>query len=477
MKAFRSHLLVCGGTGCQSSGSHKVKQALLEEIDKRGLTEEIKVVETGCNGFCALGPIMVVYPEGVIYVTLQPEDIPQLVEEHLIKGRILERLLYHEPTTDQIIPTMQDIPFFALQELRVLRNRGLIDPEKIEEYIARDGYAGMAKALTEMEPAQIVSEILDSGLRGRGGAGFPTGLKWRFASQSPGDTKYVLCNADEGDPGAFMDRSVLEADPHAVLEGMVIAAKAIGSHQGYIYCRAEYPLAIHRLNVAIGQAKENGLLGQDILGTGFNFDLEIYQGAGAFVCGEETALMTSIEGKRGMPRPRPPFPAVAGLWQKPSILNNVETLANIGQIILRGSKWYNSVGTERSKGTKVFALTGDVSNVGLVEVPMGTTLGNIVFDIGGGIPKGKKFKAAQLGGPSGGCIPIQHLNAPVDYEKVVELGAIMGSGGLIVMNEDKCAVDMARFFMDFCQDESCGKCTLPRGDQTHAGYPNQYYPR
>ncbi len=459
MKVFRSHLLICGGTGCQSSGSHAVKTALLEEVDKRGLAEEIKIVETGCNGFCALGPIMVVYPEGVIYVSLKPEDIPQLVEEHLIKGRVLKRLLYREPVTDQIIPTMQDIPFFALQELRVLRNRGLIDPEKIDEYIARDGYAGMAKALTEMTPEQIIQEILNSGLRGRGGAGFPTGLKWKFASQSKGDVKYVLCNADEGDPGAFMDRSVLEADPHAVLEGMVIAAKAIGSHHGYIYCRAEYPLAIHRLNVAIAQAKEAGLLGKDILGTGFDFDLEIYQGAGAFVCGEETALMTSIEGKRGMPRPRPPFPAVAGLWQKPSILNNVETLANIGQIILRGAKWYASVGTEKSKGTKVFALTGDVANVGLVEVPMGTTLGTIVYDIGGGIPKGKKFKAAQLGGPSGGCIPVQHLNAPVDYEKVVELGAIMGSGGLIVMNEDKCAVDMARFFMDFCQDESCGKCT------------------
>jgi NADH-quinone oxidoreductase subunit F len=459
MKVFRSHLLICGGTGCQASGSIAVKQSLIEEIDKRGLAEEIKIVETGCNGFCALGPIMVVYPEGVIYVTLNPEDVPYLVEEHLVKGRIVEKLLYREPGTEKIIPTMQDIPFFAHQELRVLRNRGLIDPEKIEEYIARDGYAGMAKALTEMTPEQIVQEVLDSGLRGRGGAGFPTGLKWKFAAQSQNDTKYVLCNADEGDPGAFMDRSVLEADPHAVLEGMVIAAKAIGSHHGYIYCRAEYPLAIHRLNVAIAQAKEAGLLGKDILGTGFDFDLEIYQGAGAFVCGEETALMTSIEGKRGMPRPRPPFPAVAGLWQKPSILNNVETLANIGQIILRGAKWYASVGTEKSKGTKVFALTGDVNNVGLVEVPMGTKLGTIVYDIGGGIPKGKKFKAAQLGGPSGGCIPIQHLNAPVDYEKVAELGAIMGSGGLIVMNEDKCAVDMARFFMDFCQDESCGKCT------------------
>jgi NADH-quinone oxidoreductase subunit F len=459
MKVFRSHLLICGGTGCQASGSIAVKEALMEEIEKRKLTEEIKVVETGCNGFCALGPIMVAYPEGVIYINLKPADIPELVEEHLIKGRIVNRLLYREPGTDKIIPTMQEIPFFALQELRVLRNRGLIDPEKIEEYIARDGYAGMAKALTEMTPDQIVKEMLDSGLRGRGGAGFPTGLKWKFAAQSKSDVKYVLCNADEGDPGAFMDRSVLEADPHAVLEGMVIAAKAIGSSQGYIYCRAEYPLAIHRLNVAIAQAKEAGLLGKNILGAGFNFELEIYQGAGAFVCGEETALMTSIEGKRGMPRPRPPFPAVAGLWQKPSILNNVETLANVGQIMLKSASWYASIGTEKSKGTKVFALTGDVNNVGLVEVPMGTKLGTIVHDIGGGIPGGKKFKAAQLGGPSGGCIPIQHLNAAVDYEKVAELGAIMGSGGLIVMNEDKCAVDMARFFMDFCQDESCGKCT------------------
>ena len=459
MKVFRSHLLLCGGTGCHASGSLSVKKALLAELDKRNLADEIKVVETGCNGFCAMGPIMVVYPEGVIYMTIKPEDVEELVEEHLVKGRVLERLLYREPTSEAVIPTMQDIPFFALQELRVLKNRGLIDPEKIEEYISRDGYMGMAKALTEMTSEQIVSEVLTSGLRGRGGAGFPTGLKWKFAAGSPGDIKYVLCNADEGDPGAFMDRSVLEADPHAVLEGMVIAAKAIGAHHGYIYCRAEYPLAIQRLNIAINQATEAGLLGKDILGTGFDFDLQIYQGAGAFVCGEETALMTSIEGKRGMPRPRPPFPAVAGLWQKPSVLNNVETLANIGQIILRGGAWYASIGTEKSKGTKVFALTGDVNNVGLVEVPMGTTLGTIVYDIGGGIPKGKKFKAAQLGGPSGGMIPVQHLNAPIDYEKVAELGAIMGSGGMIVMNEDSCAVDMARFFMDFCQDESCGKCT------------------
>ncbi|MBU2252041.1 MAG: FAD-dependent oxidoreductase [Proteobacteria bacterium] len=459
MKVFRSHMLLCGGTGCHSSGSIEVKKALIAELVKRGLSEEIKVVETGCNGFCAMGPIIVVYPEGIIYVMIKPADIPELVEEHLIKGRVLQRLLYKEPVTEGIIPTMQDIPFFALQDLRVLRNRGLIDPEKIEEYIARDGYDGMAKALTEMTPEEIVNEVLASGLRGRGGAGFPTGIKWKFAAASPGDVKYVLCNADEGDPGAFMDRSVLEADPHAVLEGMVIAAKAIGAHQGYIYCRAEYPLAIHRLNIAIAQAEEYGLLGKDILGTGFVFDLEIYQGAGAFVCGEETALMTSIEGQRGMPRPRPPFPAVAGLWQKPSILNNVETLANIGQIILRGAAWYAGVGTEKSKGTKVFALTGDVNNVGLVEVPMGTTLGAIVYDIGGGIPDGRKFKAAQLGGPSGGCIPVEHLNAPIDYETMVELGAIMGSGGLIVMNDEKCAIDMACFFMDFCQDESCGKCT------------------
>ncbi|MCX5856608.1 MAG: FAD-dependent oxidoreductase, partial [Deltaproteobacteria bacterium] len=459
MKMFRSHLLLCSGTGCHASGSLNVKKALVAELLKRGLSDEIKLVETGCNGFCAMGPIMVVYPEGVIYMQIKQDDIAELVEEHLVKGRVLQRLLYREPMTEAVIPTMQEIPFFALQELRVLKNRGLIDPEIIEEYIARDGYTGMAKALTEMTPDAIVKEILDSGLRGRGGAGFPTGLKWKFAASSPGDIKYVLCNADEGDPGAFMDRSVLEADPHAVLEGMVIAAKAIGSHFGYIYCRAEYPLAIHRLDIAIAQAKEAGLLGKDILGTGFDFDLEIYKGAGAFVCGEETALMTSIEGKRGMPRPRPPFPAIAGLWQRPSVLNNVETLANIGQIILKGAPWYASIGTERSKGTKVFALTGDVNNVGLVEVPMGTTLGAIVYDIGGGIPHGKKFKAAQLGGPSGGMIPIQHLNAPIDYEKVAELGAIMGSGGMIVMNEDMCAVDMARFFMDFCQDESCGKCT------------------
>lgn len=458
MKVFRSHILVCGGTGCHATGSMEVKQALAVELAKHKLTDEIRVVETGCNGFCALGPIMVVYPEGIMYVEVKKDDIPELVEEHFLKGRPVERLFYREADTEKPIPTMKEIPFFSHQKLWVLRNKGLIDPEVIDEYIARDGYAGLAKALAEMTPEQIIQEMLDSGLRGRGGAGFPTGLKWKFASQSKSDVKYVLCNADEGDPGAFMDRSILEADPHAVLEGMTIAAKAMGSNKGYIYCRAEYPLALRRLDIAISQAKEYGLLGENILDTGFDFDIEIYQGAGAFVCGEETALMTSIEGKRGMPRPRPPFPAVAGLWRKPSILNNVETFANVGQIINKGSEWFSSVGTEKSKGTKVFALTGDVNNVGLVEVPMGTPLGTIVYDIGGGISGGKKFKAAQLGGPSGGMIPVQHLNAPVDFETVAQLGAIMGSGGMIVMNEDMCPVDMARFFMDFCQDESCGKC-------------------
>lgn len=454
----RMHIMVCGGTGCHASGSLNVKKTLLGELDRHGFSQKIKVVETGCNGFCAMGPLLVVYPEGIIYMLVTPDDISEIVKSHFIQGNPVQRLLYKDPTSGETIPAMRDIPFFALQKLRVLRNRGLIDPERIEDYIARDGYAGMAKALTEMTPEEIIKEVIDSGLRGRGGAGFPTGLKWKFAAGSKGDVKYVLCNADEGDPGAFMDRSVLEADPHAVLEGMVIAARAIGSHQGYIYCRAEYPLALRRLEIAIGQAREKGLLGKDILGAGFDFDIKIYQGAGAFVCGEETALMTSIEGKRGIPRPRPPFPAHSGLWQKPSVLNNVETLANIAQIILKGSQWFSDVGTEGNKGTKVFALTGDVNNVGLVEVPMGVTLGHIIYDIGGGIPAGKKFKAAQLGGPSGGCIPVQHLNAPVDYETIAKLGAIMGSGGLIVMNEDKCAVDMARFFMEFCQDESCGAC-------------------
>ncbi|MFH1092460.1 MAG: NADH-quinone oxidoreductase subunit NuoF [Pseudomonadota bacterium] len=459
MKKFRSHLLICGGTGCHSSGSLEVKEALEAEIARQGLAEEVKVVETGCNGYCAAGPVMVVYPEGIFYQRLTPEDASEVVSEHLLKGRPVPRLFYREPTKKEAIPAMLDIPFFAHQQLVVLRNKGLIDAEEIDEYIARDGYTGAGKALLEMTPEEIVAEVKKSGLRGRGGAGFPTGLKWSFCQASPGNVKYVLCNADEGDPGAFMDRSVLEADPHAVLEGMIIAAKAVGANQGYIYCRAEYPLAVRRLNIAINQAREYGLLGKDILGSGFDLDIEVYQGAGAFVCGEETALMTSIEGKRGMPRPRPPFPAVAGLWGKPTVLNNVETYANVPQIILKGGDWYASIGTAGSKGTKVFALTGAVNNIGLVEVPMGTTLRTIIYDIGGGIPKKKKFKAVQLGGPSGGCIPEQYLDLPCDYEAIAQAGAIMGSGGMIVMDEDTCMVDMARFFMDFVQDESCGKCT------------------
>jgi NADH-quinone oxidoreductase subunit F len=453
------HLLVCGGTGCHATRSVEVMVRLRGEIEARGLQEKAMVIETGCNGFCAQGPVMTVYPGGIFYQYLKPEDALEIIHQHVLEGRPVERLMYHDPQSGKPVYRMREIPFFGLQELRVLRNRGVIAAERIEEYIGREGYQAACKALLEMSPGQIIKEVKDSGLRGRGGAGFPTGMKWEFASRSKGEVKYVLCNADEGDPGAFMDRSVLEADPHAVLEGMVIAAKAIGAHQGYIYCRAEYPLAVKRLTLAIEQARNYGLLGKDILGSGFDFDLEIYRGAGAFVCGEETALMTSIEGKRGMPRPRPPFPAVEGLWRKPTVLNNVETLASVPQIILKGARHYNSLGTLRSKGTKIFALTGDIVNVGLVEVPMGTPLGTIIYDITGGIRKGKRFKAAQLGGPSGGCIPAQHLNAPVDYESITQLGAIMGSGGMIVMDEDKCMVDVARFFMEFCQDESCGKCT------------------
>jgi NADH-quinone oxidoreductase subunit F len=453
------HLLICGGTGCHASKSIEVKNRLESEIYNRRLQGKVLVIETGCNGFCAQGPVMTVYPGGIFYQYLQPEDASEIIEQHMLKGYPIERLFYHDPSTGITIPRMRDIPFFALQETRVLRNRGLIAAESLEEYIGRGGYKAACRALTEMKPEEIIGEVKESGLRGRGGAGFPTGLKWKFAADALGAVKYVLCNADEGDPGAFMDRSVLEADPHAVIEGMVIAARAIGSHQGYIYCRAEYPLAIKRLNIAIDQARSSGLLGKDILGTGFDFDLALYQGAGAFVCGEETALMTSIEGKRGMPRPRPPFPAQQGLWNKPTILNNVETFANIPQIILNGAKWYASLGTEKSKGTKVFALTGNVNNIGLVEVPMGTSIGKIIFDIGGGIKKNRQFKAAQLGGPSGGCIPATHLNVPTDYEAITGAGAIMGSGGLIVMDEDACMVDVARFFMEFCQDESCGKCT------------------
>ncbi|MBW1773665.1 MAG: NADH-quinone oxidoreductase subunit NuoF [Deltaproteobacteria bacterium] len=459
MKTYRTHLLICGGTGCQASGSEAVKEALEKEIIKRGLDSEVRVIETGCNGFCAMGPVMVVQPEGIFYQKLQKEDVPELVEEHLLKGRPVKRLFYVEPASAETINKLEDIPFFSKQKLIVLKNKSLVDPEIIDEYISQDGYLGVAKALTEMTPEEIINEMKISGLRGRGGAGFPTGLKWEFGNKSPGDIKYVLCNADEGDPGAFMDRSVLEADPHAVLEGMIIGAKAIGAHQGYIYCRAEYPLAIRRLDIAISQAREYNLLGKDILGSGFDFDLEVYQGAGAFVCGEETALMHSIEGKRGMPRPRPPFPAQQGLWKKPSVLNNVETLANVAQIILKGGEWYAGIGTEGSKGTKVFALTGTVNNIGLVEVPMGTSLKSIIYEIGGGIPGNKKFKAVQLGGPSGGCVPGHLLDTLTDYEAIAKVGAIMGSGGMIVMDEDTCMVDMARFFIEFCKEESCGKCT------------------
>ncbi len=459
MKVFRSHILVCGGTGCRASGSEGVHQAVVREITAKGLSDEVAVVETGCNGFCAAGPIMVIYPEGTFYQYVKADDVKEIVEEHIVKGRPVQRLMYKEPVTETPIPHMLEIPFFGKQMLIALKNRGLIDAEKIDEYIARDGYMAAAKALTEMTPDEVIEEVKKSGLRGRGGGGFPTGLKWSFAKKSQGDLKYILCNADEGDPGAFMDRSILEADPHAVLEGMIIGGYSIGANKGYIYCRAEYPLAIKRLLLAIEQAKDYGLLGDDILGSGYSLDIEVYQGAGAFVCGEETALMGSIEGKRGMPRPRPPFPAVKGLWDKPSVLNNVETYANIPQIVYKGGSWYSSIGTERSKGTKVFALTGAVNNVGLVEVPMGTPIGDIIFDIGGGITGGKQYKAAQLGGPSGGCIPAAALNTLTDYEEIVKLGAIMGSGGLIVMDEDTCMVDTARFFMEFCQEESCGKCT------------------
>ncbi len=459
MDKVRLELMLCGGTGCHSTGSREFRRALEDEIARKNLSDEVRVVETGCNGFCAVGPVMLVQPEKIFYQKLQVEDVPDLVAQHFLGGEPLKKRLYVEPGSKKAIPKMFDIPFFAHQMFWVMRNKGIVDPEVIDEYIARDGYFGAAKALNEMTDDEIVQEMKLSGIRGRGGAGFPTGLKWEFAKNSPGDVKYVLCNADEGDPGAFMDRSILEADPHSVLEGMIIASKAINAHKGYIYCRTEYPLAIQRLEIAIQQAKDYGLLGQNILDSGFDFDVEIYQGAGAFVCGEETALMRSIEGRRGMPRPRPPFPAHKGLWEKPTILNNVETLANVPQIILNGGAWYAGVGTETSKGTKVFAISGDVNNIGLVEVPMGTTLRTLIFDIGGGIPKKKKFKAVQLGGPSGGCVPEMHLDTPVDYEEIAKVGAIMGSGGVIVMDENTCMVDMARFFMEFIQDESCGKCT------------------
>ncbi len=456
---YRSNVLVCGGTGCTSSNSLEIVEKLKEEIAAKGLEKEVNVITTGCFGLCALGPIMVVYPEGSFYSMVKVDDIPEIVEEHLLKGRIVTRLLYQETVEEDTIKSLNKTAFYAKQKRVALRNCGVIDPEKIDDYIAQDGYAALGKVLTEMKPEEVIQTVLDSGLRGRGGAGFPTGLKWKFAAANDADQKYVCCNADEGDPGAFMDRSVLEGDPHTVIEAMAIAGYAIGASQGYIYVRAEYPIAVKRLQIAIDQAHEYGLLGKDIFGTGFDFDLQLRLGAGAFVCGEETSLMTSIEGKRGEPRPRPPFPAVKGLYRKPTILNNVETYANITQIILNGPEWFSSMGTEKSKGTKVFALGGKIEHTGLVEVPMGTTLREIVEEIGGGIPNGKKFKAAQTGGPSGGCIPTEHLDIPIDYDNLLEIGSMMGSGGLIVMDETDCMVDIAKFFLEFTVDESCGKCT------------------
>ena len=456
---YRSHVLVCGGTGCTSSGSQRIIDRLEKEIAAQGLSEEVGVVKTGCFGLCALGPIMIVYPEGTFYSMVQEDDIPEIVAEHLLKGRVVTRLLYEETTkTDKITP-LNETDFYKKQHRVALRNCGVINPENIEEYIGTGGYEALGKVLTEMKPEDVIQILLDSGLRGRGGAGFPTGLKWKFAAANEADQKYVCCNADEGDPGAFMDRSILEGDPHAVLEAMAIAGYAIGASQGYIYVRAEYPIAVKRLEIAIAQAREYGLLGKNIFESGFDFDIELRLGAGAFVCGEETALMTSIEGSRGEPRPRPPFPALKGLFQKPTILNNVETFANIPQIIVNGPEWFASMGTEKSKGTKVFALGGKINNTGLVEIPMGTTLREIVEEIGGGIPGGKKFKAAQTGGPSGGCIPAEHLDVPIDYDNLIAIGSMMGSGGLIIMDEDTCMVDIAKFFLEFTVDESCGKCT------------------
>lgn len=458
---YRSQVLICGGTGCTSSGSDKIAKRLQEEIDKNGLTDEVKVVRTGCFGLCALGPIMIVYPEGTFYSMVKEDDIAEIVSEHLLKGRVVTRLVYDETIGENEIKSLKETNFYKKQHRIALRNCGVINPECIDEYIGRNGYEALGKVLKSMTPDDVIQIILDSGLRGRGGGGFPTGKKWQLARNlvKDADQKYVCCNADEGDPGAFMDRSVLEGDPHVVIEAMAIAGYAIGATQGYIYIRAEYPIAVQRLQIAINQAREYGLLGKNIFDSGFDFDLDIRLGAGAFVCGEETALMTSIEGNRGEPRPRPPFPAESGLFKKPTVLNNVETYANIPQIILNGADWFASMGTEKSKGTKVFALGGKIHNTGLVEVPMGTTLREVIYEIGGGIPSGKAFKAAQTGGPSGGCIPAEHLDIPIDYDNLIAIGSMMGSGGLIVMDEDNCMVDIAKFFLQFTVDESCGKCT------------------
>ncbi len=455
--AYESYVLVCGGTACCSGGADKIVEAFANELEAAGLKEKVQVVTTGCLGFCEQGPIVKILPQGTFYVQVKAEDVKEIVAEHLVKGRVVQRLCY-DPEQAKKLVAEANIPFYQKQYRIVLRNCGVIDPEKIEDYIARDGYKAIEKVLFEMTPEQVVDEMLKSGLRGRGGAGFPTGMKWKFAQQQPKGQKYMVCNADEGDPGAYMDRSTLEGDPHSILEAMTIAGYAIGASKGFIYIRAEYPLAIHRLQVAIGQAHELGLLGDDILGSGFSFDIELRFGAGAFVCGEETALLQSIEGNRGMPKPRPPFPAVKGLWGRPTVINNVETLANIPVIINKGADWFSKIGTATTKGTKVFALTGKVNNSGLIEVPMGTTLREIIFDIGGGIRGGHQFKAAQTGGPSGGIIPPQFLDTPIDYESLAKIGSIMGSGGLIVMDETDCVVDIAKFYLDFTVDESCGKC-------------------
>ena len=458
---IRAHVLICGGTGCTSSGSDKIHEAFERELAAADLAGEIKLVRTGCFGLCAVGPVVIVHPDGTFYSRVKAEDVPEIVSEHLLKGRPVKRLEYKdvdESVREQVNVSLNDTTFYKTQKRVALRNCGVIDPEDINEYIALDGYAALGKVLTSMTTDDVIKTILESGLRGRGGGGFPTGLKWTFAKNSVSEKKYVVCNADEGDPGAFMDRSILEGDPHAVLEAMAIAGYAIGADEGYIYVRAEYPIAVHRLQVAIGQAREMGLLGKDIFGSGFNFDITLRLGAGAFVCGEETALLTSIEGNRGEPRPRPPFPAVKGLFGQPTIINNVETYANVCQIILKGADWFASMGTEKSKGTKVFALGGNITNTGLVEIPMGTTLREVVEQIGGGVPNGKKFKAAQTGGPSGGCIPASLIGTPIDYDNLIAIGSMMGSGGLIVMDEDTCMVDIAKFFLEFTVDESCGKC-------------------
>ncbi len=459
MELFRSHVLVCGGTGCTSSGCQKIIAKLDEQLEKHQLEKEVKVIKTGCFGLCEAGPIIVTYPEGAFYSRVEEKDVERITEEHLLKGRIVTDLLYKDAVIDGEIKSVDEVEFYKRQQRVALRNCGVINPESLEEYIAFDGYKALGKVLTEMKPEDVIDVIKRSGLRGRGGGGFPSGLKWDFTAKAEGDQKYVACNADEGDPGAFMDRSVLEGDPHVIVEAMAIAGYAVGADMGYVYIRAEYPIAVDRLDIAIKEARKAGLLGKNIFGTGFNFDMEIRLGAGAFVCGEETALINSIEGKRGMPRPRPPFPAVKGIWNKPTLLNNVETYANVPQIILNGADWFAGIGTEKSKGTKVFALGGKINNTGLVEIPMGTTLKEVIYDIGGGIPNGKAFKAVQTGGPSGGCIPADHLDTPIDYDNLIALGSMMGSGGMIVMDEDNCMVDIARFFLDFTVEESCGKCT------------------